>query len=247
MAMHTATHITGGVVLWVLWLLCVFPLQFLETMLLGHVWHYLRFILKEDAASVTAAAVMGLVISNGIFQPLSNMRGVRSGQLCAAFLMLLSWTWGGVLAHMLRYSGCLPRVNWPRRLRSCGCSCRLRVLSGGAHTGLLVGLSFAFPVTAVKQYDTLLPLTTWCSPSPSVPMTVLCPILMLLAVLSVCMYDNQPRRSDSADSATLLSRTRLHRGPSSSSRDTMSMYTDEEKEQRATHMPSSGDEADSQA
>jgi hypothetical protein len=176
---------------WLLWLAIAFPIRLVEHVVVGFVGYHLRDMVREAPYSFVAFLTLGLVLSHGIFQPLSNMDLFTSGTVCVSFLSTMSWLLSQVLIGILVREGVLWRLtvrrSCPALLRG---ACRLQIPDDAGYMGLILGLSFAFPVASVTRNTTVTPFSQWCRLAEHIPAelvylpTFVCGLMAALVDLS---------------------------------------------------------------
>lgn len=175
----------------VVWMLAAYPLRWLEQLVLASPIRFIRWQLQQDAHAQLASFVYGILLSYGVFLPLSRLQVVSLGLVCTTYLSVIAWCMGHALVAWLIFLGldvCIELQHAPPGLHCCG----VWKHSPGreSNLALALGLSFAFPVASIRLQDPTLEtpsLHEWCRPSPQWPAEAVYVPVMFLALIAACV------------------------------------------------------------
>lgn len=173
--------------LWVVWLCVVFPLHVVELVVCQWFGRFCMDALRDDMVGFQACVTCGLLISYVFFMPLSRLETVSPSILCTLYASLCQWVWGHVLMGFGLHVGCAARI---RVVWECHRCYLPKAMSSACYLGLCVGLSFAFPVAALRRLDPSQPVPSvsgWCRPSASWSPWALYIPLFVSGMLDACM------------------------------------------------------------
>ena len=188
---------TLRVLLWVIWVVLALPFRLIETVCMGIVAEYLSYQIKHYDADVKAYLVLGVILSCAVFLPMARMDSINEGILCTTYLSSVAWVMGNVCMNFACFYGLVGVI---RIDDACPCLVqgiwRLRIPNHAGYIGLLLGISFAFPVATmyasvpgVSEFNQ----GRWCRPHPDIAAEFVYVPLFITAMMAANI-DTSPER-----------------------------------------------------